>query len=132
MRRPGRADRWCERCDPANRALGKIALRGCCAVELVGTDAVGEDVDQIRDVRIRRATERVILSVGERLGENGRQGHNLDAEAWIDALQAISQQPRQTLDLAHRYGGADTDRLHQIVDPVEQEIEAPRAEALRL
>ena len=40
---------------PANRALGEIALRGRCAVELVGTYAVGEDVDQIRDVRVRSA-----------------------------------------------------------------------------
>ena len=68
----------------------------------------------------------------ERLGRGRGQPHDLDAEAGIDRLDLVAQQPGQPLDVADRLGGADADRLDPVVDQAEQQIEAPGAEASQL
>ena len=57
---------------------------------------------------------------------------SLDAEAGVDGLDLVAEEPGQTLPIAHRPRRADADGLDAVVDPVKKQIEPPRAEALCL
>ena len=68
----------------------------------------------------------------ERLGRGRRQPHDLDAEARVDLLDLVAEQPGQPLDVADRLRGPDPDRLHPVVDQAEQQIEAPGSQTPQL
>jgi hypothetical protein len=52
MARPLRAGVWRERWDKANRALGNVAGDGRGTIQIPLTDPIGEQIDEIRHVRL--------------------------------------------------------------------------------
>lgn len=109
----------------AHRALGRLGGDWRSSVEAALTDAVDEGVDEIGDVRrsvIDHCGQGLLFC--ERLGQCRGEAEGFDAEAGLDRLDLVGQEPREALHVAHRHGDPDTDRLHAIVDPATNEIEA--------
>ncbi len=73
--------------------------------------AVAEAIDQGRQIDALQptaaATGKRQLQIGQRLDMRRRQGHGLDAEAGIDALQLLGEEPGQSGIVAARPAGAD-------------------------
>ena len=63
----------------------------------------------------------------KRLGHDGRECHQLDAETGIDGFDLVAQQPCHALDVAKRQARADANRLRAAVDTVADEIKPRRA-----
>ena len=105
----------------------------CRAIELLFADAIGEKIDQARDVGLGFLDQaRGRLFRRQRFRHGRRECHDLDAEAGIDGLDLVAEQPGHALCVAQRQAGSDPHGLGAIVDAMADEIEPPRAEALLL
>lgn len=64
------------------------------AIDRAGTDPVGERVDQPRKIRLRRVDQAACsLPLCEGFRQRGGERHDLDAEAGIDGLDLVAEQP---------------------------------------
>ena len=52
-------------------------------------------------------------------------------ESRFDVLDLVAEQPRQTLNVAHRHCRSDADRFNPAVDTMQQQIETPRSQSFR-
>jgi hypothetical protein len=69
------------------------------------------------------------LTFDQRLDPGGGEGGFLDAKAWIDQHQPFRKQFGKMRGVAIGARGADPHGLGDIVDPHENQIEPPRADA---
>ena len=133
MARPFRAGLRRQRWDMAHRALGHVARNRRDAIEIPFADAIGQEIDQAGHVGLwflDQAGHGLLRR--QRLRDGGGERHDLDAEAGIDGLDLVGEQPRHALGVAERQGRADAHRLRAAVDAMADEIEPPRAEPLQL
>lgn len=131
--RPDGARRRCQDGDALDRPLRHVARARRRPVDRLRAKAVGEEVDQIGDVRrglLDEGTDR--LSANQRLGDGRGQPHHFDAEARVDGLDPIAEQPGQPPGIAHRPRRADPYHLRAIVDALAEEVQVPGAEPSRL
>jgi hypothetical protein len=96
----------------------------------VAAQPVAETVDELRqalrapglaveaDRRLRRR---------ERIDDERPQRHDLDAEAWIEAVQLLAEQPLQVVGRACRPAGADGGAFDRPVDAEGRELQPARA-----
>ena len=61
------------------------------------------------------------------LGHGRCERHDLDAEARIDGLDLIAEQPSHALDVAQRQAGPDAHGLRLAINALADQIEPPRA-----
>jgi hypothetical protein len=115
-----------------NRTLRHIARHRRDPIELLLADAVGQEIDQARDVRLR-----FLDQIGDgllrrqRLGHGGGERHHLDAEARLDGFDLVREQPGHALSIAERKRCADAHRLRAVVYPMADEVEPAGTEALQ-
>ena len=105
-----------------HRAFGEMALPRLGPGEPGEAQAVAETIDEGRQIGLQpgaaaAAGERQ-LQIGQRLDMRGGQHHGLDAEAGIDALQLLGEEPRQGGIVAARPAGADRELRQPAVDAI--------------
>ena len=98
---------------------------------------VAQTVDQGRQVARLVEIAAGQAPPGERLGQQrldhvGAEDRALDAEARVDLRELLGEQALQLAAVAARPAGADVRAGRAVVDPVEGEVEAARAEAAGL
>ena len=67
------------------------------------------------------------LDGGEGIGGGGGEDHHLDPEARVQPLQLFREEAFQVVRVARRPAGADVGAGHGAVDPVERQLQPPRA-----
>ena len=68
----------------------------------------------------------------KRLDRGRAEGHGLDAEAWVEALQPVPEEIGQVARIPARTAGADAEALPAAVHPQDREHEAPGAQPCSL
>ena len=108
-----------------------MALDGRQPEDLAGPDPRREPVDERPDIRLGVVgvhAARLDLRLAERLDPARDDQRLVDAEAGIDAPEALVEEPREMDRIARRPRGPDPQGLGFAVDPAEDQVEPARAD----
>ena len=126
---PGGLTRRLQRGGPVDRPLRHCARARRGAVQAAAAEAVGQRVDEHREVRAVTAQrlQAFALTRRHRFGERYDQRHRLNAETRLDRLDLGAQQLGGVRGVARGCRRPDADGLHVAVDAVEQAVQPARA-----
>ncbi len=103
------------------RPFGEMAGAGEELKHGASAQAVGEAVDQLTLPPELIAFSEARLGGEERLGDQRGEGHQIDAEARIDGVDLVPQDPREVAGIARRRGEAGLDHGRGAVGAVDRE-----------
>ncbi len=128
LQRPGGAHFVRRRCNPLDAAFGHVTCdRRDTENPLAAT--IAEHIDERRHVRHLLLDQgRGRLNLGEWFDEGRGEAELLDAETGFDPLEAIAEELHQPGNIADRLCGPGPERLHGVVNAVNEEVGATHAE----